>query len=280
MKAALAIFSSLFFCAAACAQTPLDWSKRMWLDGLYMGEPFYAEYTQRFGGGNISLDDIARQFLLIDKHLCDPKTGLYYHGWDEARVQNWANKNTGASASFWGRAVGWWMMALVETLEYFPKDHPASPGLIAMLKKTADGVVKCQDATTGLWWQVLDQGNRKGNYLEGTASAMFVYAIAKAVNDGMLPRDYLKSAHAGYAGMVRDLIRIGAQGDVNLTQCCKVAGLGQPDRRDGSFDYYISEPVVENDLKGVGPFIQAGIELDRLGGNQETFSPRVTFPSK
>jgi unsaturated rhamnogalacturonyl hydrolase len=110
------------------------------------------------------------------------------------------------------------------------------------------------------------------NYLEGTVSAMFVYSLLKAVNDGTLPADYLKPARAGYAGIVHDLIRLGEQGDVNLTQCCQVAGLGQPDRRDGSFESYISEAIVENDLKGVGPFIRAGIELDRLGGKKETFS--------
>ncbi|MES2921786.1 MAG: glycoside hydrolase family 88 protein [Verrucomicrobiota bacterium] len=256
------------------------YTSQMWLDGLYMGQPFYAKYTQTSAGGNDAWDDIAKQFRLIDQHLYNADTGLYYHGWDEAKVQNWANKQTGRSANFWGRSVGWWVMAQVETLEYFPKNHPARAELLAILKKTADGIVKCQDPATGLWWQVLDQGNRKGNYLEGTATAMFVYSLAKAVNDGILPSDYLKTARAGYEGMVRDLIRVGAAGDVNLTQCCQVAGLGQPDKRDGTYDYYISEPIVENDLKGVGPFIQAGIEFDQMGVNKENFSPKAKSPSK
>ncbi|MEY3896175.1 MAG: hypothetical protein RLZZ214_1695 [Verrucomicrobiota bacterium] len=251
------------------------YTRQMWLDGLYMGEPFYAGYTRLTGGGNDAWDDIAKQFRLIDQHLYDSKTGLYYHGWDEARVQNWANKDTGRSANFWGRAVGWWVMALVETLEDFPKDHPARAELVAILQKTADGIVKWQDPASGLWWQVLDQGAREGNYLEATASAMFVYSLAKAVNDGLLPRVYLKPAVAGYAGIVRDLVRVGGAGDVNLTRCCQVAGLGQPDKRDGSYQYYISEPVVENDLKGVGPFIQAGIELDRFGIRKESFSTKA-----
>jgi len=249
------------------------YTRQMWLDGLYMAEPFYAKFTQSTGDGNDAWGDIAKQFRLIDEHLYDPRTGLYYHGWDEAKVQNWANKRSGRSANFWGRAVGWWGMALVDTLESFPKDHPARAELLAILKKTADGIVKCQDPATGLWWQVLDQGDRKGNYREATASAMFVYSLAKAVNDGLLPRDYLKPAIAGYAGIVRELIRVGPRGDVNLTQCCQVAGLGQPDKRDGSYDYYVSEPIVENDLKGVGPFIQAGIEFDQLGLKGDAANP-------
>ncbi|MES2438780.1 MAG: glycoside hydrolase family 88 protein [Verrucomicrobiota bacterium] len=245
------------------------YTRQMWLDGLYMGAPFYAKHTRDTGGGREAWDDIAKQFRLIDEHLYDPKTGLYYHGWDEAKVQNWADKETGRSANFWGRAVGWWVMAQVETLEYFPKDHPARDGMIAILKKTADGIVKWQDPATGLWWQVLDQGNRQGNYLEATASAMFSYSLLKAVNDGLLPRDYLKPAQAGYAGIIHHLIRLGGTGDVNLTKCCQVAGLGQPDKRDGTYAYYISEPIVENDLKGVGPFIRAGIEMDRSGAKSD-----------
>jgi unsaturated rhamnogalacturonyl hydrolase len=250
------------------------YANQMWLDGLYMGEPFYARYADLFGGGSGAWDDIAKQFRLIDEHLYDPKTGLYYHGWDEAKVQGWADKKTGHSASFWGRGVGWWVMALVETLEYFPKNHPARADLIAILKKTADGIVRWQDPASGLWWQVLDQGTRKGNYLEGTASSMFSYALSRAVRDGLLSREYLTTAEKGYAGIIHQLIRIDGAGEVNLTQCCQVAGLGQPDKRDGSFDYYIGEPIVEDDLKGIGPFIQTGIELDRLGVKQKMSAGR------
>jgi unsaturated rhamnogalacturonyl hydrolase len=245
------------------------YTNQMWLDGLYMGEPFYAKYTQVFGGDGEVWEDIAKQFRLIDEHLYDTKTGLYYHGWDEGKSQSWADKETGRSANFWGRSVGWWVVALVETLEYFPKDHPARIEIVRILKKTADGIVKCQDPATGLWWQVLDQPSRAGNYLEGTASAMFTYALLKAVNDGVLPIEFLKSAEAGYQGLTGKLVRVDDQGNVNLTKCCQVAGLGQPERRDGSYEYYISEPIVENDLKGVGPFIRAGIELDKRKGHHK-----------
>jgi unsaturated rhamnogalacturonyl hydrolase len=266
--------------AAAILRTQLDtqprtadggfWHKerytnQMWLDGIYMGAPFYAEYTKLFDGSAAAFDDIARQFRLIDQHTYDPATGLNYHGWDSTKSQPWANPVTGCSSNFWGRAEGWYAMALVDVLDYFPANHPARPELIAALRKLAGGVVKYQDPKTGLWWQVMDQGDRKGNYLEATASAMFVYALAKGVNRGYLPHEYMAAAEKGYAGLVRDLIHDDGGDRWSLTQCCAVAGLGgSPSNgkmRDGTFDYYVGEPITKNDLKGVGPFIMAGIEL-------------------
>lgn len=244
------------------------YTNQMWLDGLYMADPFYAEYAKIFGGPAAAFDDVVKQIRLIDEHAYDVKTGLFYHGWDAAKVQSWANPATGCSSNFWGRAVGWYAMALVDTLDYFPANHPARPQIIATLQKLAAGVVKYQDAKTGLWWQVLDQGGRKGNYLEATASAMFVYALAKGVNHGYLSRDYVPAIEKGYAGIVTNLIKSDGKDGWSLTQCCSVSGLGFKNSagipRDGSFNYYVSEPVVDNDLKGVGPFILAGIELQHL----------------
>jgi unsaturated rhamnogalacturonyl hydrolase len=163
-------------------------------------------------------------------------------------------------------------MALVDTLDFLPTNHPARAEIIATLQKTAQGILKWQDAQTGLWWQVLDQGGRKGNYLEATASAMFVYALAKGVNRGYLPRSYVPAIEQGYAGILHHLIKPDGDQRWSLTQCCQVAGLGgSPSNghyRSGSFDYYVGEPVVKNDLKGVGPFILAGIELGHLRGAQ------------
>ncbi len=247
------------------------YTNQMWLDGIYMAEPFYAECAQLFGETN-SFDDIARQFRLIDEHTYDAKTGLNYHGWDAAKIQPWANPATGCSSNFWGRADGWYAMALVDVLDYFPTNHPARPQIIATFRKLCAGVVKWQDPQTGLWWQVMDQGNRKGNYLEATASSMFVYALAKGVNHGYLPLADAAVAEKGYGGIVKNLITDDGGGIWSLTQCCSVAGLGVASAagrpRDGSFDYYVSEPVVKNDLKGVGPFILAGIELQQLANNQ------------
>lgn len=237
---------------------------QMWLDGLFMGAPFYAEYTKLFGGPPEDFNDVVRQFRLIDQHLYDPRTGLFYHGWDEKRAQDWANPVTGTSSNFWGRGLGWFAMAQVDVPDYLPAQHPGRAEIIRLIQKTAGGIRRHQDAASGLWWQVLDQGGRPGNYLEATASAMFVYSLAKAVNRGYLPRDYVPVILRGYSGLIERLIKPEANGRISLTQCCSVAGLGYG--RDGSYEYYLREPVVENDLKGVGPFILAGIELQTLLG--------------
>jgi len=245
----------------------LRYPNQMWLDGIYMASPFYAEYGKLFGEP-AAFDDVAQQFRLIAQHTYDPASGLNYHGWDAAKTQPWANPETGCSSNFWGRAEGWYAMALVDVLDDFPANHPARAELIATLRKTARGILKWQDAPTGLWWQVMDRGGRKGNYLEATASSMFVYALAKGVNQGYLPRDYVPAIEKGYAGIIQNFVKQDADGRWSLTQCCSVAGLGGSPSggkmRDGSFDYYVGEPVVSNDLKGIGPFILAGIELDEL----------------
>lgn len=244
------------------------YTNQMWLDGLYMGAPFYAEYTKTFSGPSSNFDDVALQFALVKKHLCDPKTGLYYHGWDAKKIQPWANPSTGASSNFWGRAVGWYAMALVDTLDYLPAEHPARKPMIEQLQGLAKALVKFQDPKTGVWWQVMDKRGRKGNYLEATASAMFVYALAKGVNDGELPKNYVPAILKGYRGLLNTFVRVDDSGSLSLTNCCQVAGLGTASAhgkpRDGSFAYYVSEPIVQNDMKGVGPFILAGIEVQKL----------------
>lgn len=244
------------------------YTNQMWLDGLYMGAPFYAEYAKIIGGPASAFDDVAKQFRLIAEHAFDPATGLYYHGWDAVRIQPWANPATGCSSNFWGRAIGWYAMGLVDTLDYFPTNLPARGELIAIFQKLCAGVVKHQDPQSGLWYQVMDQGGRRGNYLEATASSMFVYALAKGVNHGYLPRDYIPAITKGYRGIVNRFIKDDGNGRYSLTQCCSVAGLGFKNSagrpRDGSFDYYVNEPVVDNDLKGIGPFILAGIEMQQL----------------
>lgn len=243
------------------------YTQQMWLDGIYMADPFHAECGKLFGDAT-AFDDVAKQIRLMDEHSYDTKTGLNYHGWDAMKTQPWANPVTGCSSNFWGRAMGWYAMALVDVLDYFPANHPSRPQIIATLQKLSVGVVKYQDANTGLWWQVMDQGDRQGNYLEATASAMFVYSLAKGVNHGYLSRDLIPAIEKGYAGIVKNLIVEDGAGKWSLTKCCSVAGLGgSPSNgkmRDGTFDYYISEAVVNNDLKGVGPFILAGIEVQKL----------------
>jgi len=240
---------------------------QMWLDGLYMAGPFYAEYAARFGEP-AAFDDVVRQLLVAGRHTYDARAGLFRHGWDEARRQTWADPKTGMSPEPWGRSEGWYAMALVDVLDVLPATHPQVDAVVGMLRQVADGLVRWQDPASGLWWQVLDKGGRPGNYLESSASSMFVYALAHAVNRGYLPRTYAAAAEKGYAGLIRDLVNTDAAGRVSLTQTCEVGGLGYTTAagrpRDGTFDYYVSEPVVANDLKGVGSFILAGIEMDQL----------------
>jgi unsaturated rhamnogalacturonyl hydrolase len=237
---------------------------QMWLDGIYMSSPFLAQFAKTFNRPD-AFDEVSRQIFRIESHTRDHRTGLLYHGWDESRAQEWADPLTGCSKSFWGRAMGWYAMALVDTLDFMPKKHPARKTKISIFEHMAEALVHYQDSRTGLWYQVVDQGERKGNYLEASASSMFVYALAKGVRKGYVGREYAAAAKRGYEGLVRQLITLDADGKVSLTQICSVGGLGGSQRRSGTFDYYVSEPVVANDLKGVGAFIMASIEADSLG---------------
>src|SRR5678809_556428 len=235
--------------------------QQMWLDGLYMAEPFYAEYARNFSDPS-AFDDVAKQFLLVERHTRDPRTGLMYHGWDAARAQKWADPKTGLSKSFWGRAMGWYMLGAVDALDYIPRNHRDRTALIKTIKQAAEAAAKVQDPQSGLWWQVLDQPHRKGNYLEASASSMFVYALAKAARLGYIDDKYRAVATRGFDGLLKSLVKTNSDGTVSLTNICQVAGLGGALRKDGSyrdgtFEYYVSEPVVADDYKGVGPFIMA-----------------------
>lgn len=238
---------------------------QMWLDGLYMGEPFYAEYAATFHE-DAAFDDIAKQFVLMELHSRDARTGLLYHGWDESKQQRWADPATGHSPNFWGRAMGWYAMALVDSLDYFPKDHPQRGALLAILKRLAVAVEKYQDPKSGLWYEVLDKGTAKDNYLEASASCMFVYALAKAIRQGYLPASYFKVAQKGYDGITTRFLETDANGQLNLKGTVSVAGLGGNPYRDGSYQYYLSEKVVTNDPKGVGAFLMASNEMEIAPG--------------
>lgn len=234
---------------------------QMWLDGLYMGQPFYTAYAKQFHEPE-AFDDIANQFIWMEQHARDAKTGLLYHGWDESKEQKWANPVTGCSPHFWGRAMGWYEMALVDVLENFPDSHPKREALIAILKRLVEAIKKVQDPATGLWYDILNLPKEKDNYFEASASAMFVCATAKAVRLGLLPTSYLALATKGYDGIVKQFIRKDDKGYTNLEGTVSVSGLGGKPYRDGSYAYYMSEKVVVNDPKGVGAFIQAANEME------------------
>lgn len=239
---------------------------QVWLDGLYMGMPFYTHYTKDFVKGADAAkayDDILLQFDSVQEHLLDKKTGLLYHAWDESKKEAWANKETGLSQNFWGRAMGWYGMAMVDVLDYLPKDHPGRAKLISYIKSYTDAIIKVQDKNNGLWYQVLNKSGEKGNYTEATASSMFVYTIIKSVNNGYLPKSYKTYAKKGYDGIIKNLITVDENGVVNLNKCCAVAGLGGKPYRDGSYEYYINEEIRSNDAKGTGPFILASLEFEK-----------------
>ncbi|WP_223682603.1 glycoside hydrolase family 88/105 protein [Flavobacterium hibisci] len=235
---------------------------QIWLDGLYMGEPFYAEYTVTFENG-AKLDDVAHEFELIQKKATDAKTGLLYHAWDESKEMPWANKETGVSPNFWSRSIGWYAMALVDVLDYFPKDHPKRKELIADLNSISNALVKFQDKKSGMWYQVTDMGGREGNYLESSGTAMFAYAFAKGANKGYLPEKFKKIANKAFDGLTTINMKVDSNGQIELTNVCAVAGLGGKPYRDGSYEYYINEKKKNNDPKATGPFILAALELNR-----------------
>ncbi len=252
---------------------------QMWLDGLYMGEPFYAEYAALVKN-TAAFDDIANQFVYMERHARDPKTGLLYHGWDESRQEKWSNKTTGNSPNFWGRAMGWYGMALVDVLDYFPAQHPKRKELLAILGRMTLAVRKYQDAKTGLWFDVLDKPAGKGNYTEASASNMFVYYIAKAVRKGYLPATYFAIAEKGYQGIKKEFIETGVRpGQVDLKGTVSVSGLGGKPYRDGSYDYYLSEKVVTNDPKGVGAFLLAAVEMENAALPKPGKGKRVLLDS-
>jgi unsaturated rhamnogalacturonyl hydrolase len=234
---------------------------QMWLDGLYMGEPFYAQYTVEFEKG-AQLNDIAKQFELIQLHATDKKTGLLYHGWDESKQMPWADKTTGCSPNFWSRSIGWYVMALVDVLDYFPKNHPKRKELIGYLNSISNSLVPFQDKS-GLWYQVTDKGGSEGNYLESSGSSMFAYAMAKGANKGYLPPKFKAIANKAFDGLTTQLIKTDSDGQIHITQACAVAGLGGNPYRDGSYSYYVNERKKDNDPKATGSFILAALELNR-----------------
>ena len=233
----------------------------MWLDGLYMGGPFYAEYSAIFNEP-AAFDDIAKQFMLMERNSRDDKTGLLYHGWDESRQQRWANPQTGRSPNFWGRAMGWNAMALVDTPDHFPQKHSKRAELVAILNRLARAVADFQDPRSSLWYQVLDKGAAKGNYLESSAACMFAYALAKGVRKGYLRPTYMEVAKKGYSGILKEFIKTDANGQLNLEGTVNVGGLGGNPYRDGSYEYYLSEKVVTNDPKGIGALLLAATEME------------------
>ncbi|MBD1434692.1 glycoside hydrolase family 88 protein [Sphingobacterium sp. DN00404] len=239
----------------------LIYPHQIWLDGIYMADPFIAAYGQ-FTDDNTNIDDVINHILVTAKHTYDPETGLYYHAWDESKKQQWASKVTGQSPNFWGRSMGWWFMALVDVLDFIPKDYPQRNEIVFLINGLAETLPKYQD-NEGLWWQVLDKIGKEKNYQEASVNAMFMYSFAKAANKGYISESYKTVAEKTLQGIQKKLLKKEADGTLTLIQCNAVAGLGGHPYRDGSYDYYVNERIRENDAKATGPFIMGLLELDR-----------------
>ena len=269
------------------------YSYQVWLDGIFMGLPFYtmtARDLLKAKDAKKIYDDAVDQISVTYQRTFDPKTGLNRHAWDETKEMFWADKETGQTQHCWGRAQGWYSMALIELLDALPEDYARRQEVIDLLQKDLDAVIKWQDEKSGVWYQVMDQPGREGNYLEATCSSMFAYVMLKAYNKGYLGTKYRDAGVKAYQGIIKNFIRVNADKTISLTNCCEVAGLGpgvsakvlkaapnvkENKRRDGSFAYYISEPIRDNDAKGVGPFIWASLEIEKLGYNTSNVTASI-----
>jgi len=239
---------------------------QLWLDGVYMGMPFLAEYAANYETGeqqHESFKEAVHEFVIARKQLRDPQTGLYFHAWDESKKADWADKETGRAPQFWARGIGWYAMALVDVLDFIPESETElRKTLIDISVELAADILRYQDAETGTWWQIIDKPAGIANYRESTASAMFTYFYVKGVNKGYLPESYRAVAIKSYQGMINEFVTLHADGKVSMNDQCLVAGLGFG--RDGSYDYYMTERIVSNDAKGNTPFILAGVEMYKL----------------
>ncbi|SHF72052.1 Rhamnogalacturonyl hydrolase YesR [Microbulbifer donghaiensis] len=236
---------------------------QVWLDGVYMGIPFLAHYEQLMHESP-DVEEVLAEFKLVHKRLKNPDTGLYYHAWDEKREQVWADGESGLSGYHWARGMGWLAMALVDVLDFIPEENVQEREyLLNMIAELAPVIEQHQDPETGTWWQIIDRPGERANYRESTASAMFAYFYAKALNQGYLPKDkYLDTAKKAYQGLLDEFVQVHADGTISITDMCQVAGLGYG--RDGSYEYYMSEPIYDDDPKGTAPFITAGVEMYKL----------------
>lgn len=235
---------------------------QMWLDGIFMASTYMAQYAREFNAPEWYDAATAQTKMIYDKTL-DPSSGLLMHAWDESHSQKWCDPATGKSHYPWSRAMGWYTMAILDILDYLPADHPDRPTLVSILQKTCDALLKVRDPKSGIWYQVLNQGGREGNYLEGSGSAMYIYVFAKGARLGYLDKKYRQVAQDAFDCFIKELVTVDNKGMVTIHNICGGCGLGGNPYRDGSYEYYVNEKRFDNDTKGVAPFILAAIELDK-----------------
>ncbi|NOT73693.1 MAG: glycoside hydrolase family 88 protein [Cyclobacteriaceae bacterium] len=234
---------------------------QMWLDGIYMGDIFSTQYAAAFNEPHW-FDEAVQQINLMYKHAYDPSTGLLFHGWDESKNKVWANQETGTSPEFWSRAVGWYAMALIDCLDYLPKDHPQRKNIELIFQKLCGSIRNFQDKKTGLWFQITDKGNLKDNWIETSSSAMFSYAFAKGANKGILDKSYTTAAEKAYSSILKNYIYQDNEGYVHLDQAVKVGSLNIKNSK-GDYPYYIGGERRLDDYKGLAALLYASIELKK-----------------
>ncbi|MBW7452887.1 glycoside hydrolase family 105 protein [Paenibacillus sepulcri] len=227
---------------------------QMWLDGLYMGGVFAVKYARHYNASEL-VDQTLKQEKLMRTHMQDPRTGLYYHAWDERRLMPWADPETGCSPEFWGRSVGWYAIAIVDLMDDLPAGHPATAGLTGHIRNLLYSLIRYQDKASGMWYQVIDKGSRPDNWLESSCTSLFVYAIAKAIKHGYVDDDCRSAAIAGYEGLIHSLYE-DEQGLVMPGICVGTSA--------GDYTHYVTRETSGNDLHGVGALIMACCEMDGL----------------
>lgn len=240
---------------------------QMWLDGIYMASPFYCEYAKEFLTGDDqenAYQDVVNQIMVIARHTYDPQNGLYRHAWDESHEQAWSDPITGQAPHVWGRALGWYCMAMVDVLGFLPEGHSGRDSILSVLKPLCKTIWNKRDTQYDAWYQVMDQGQRDGNYLETSCTAMFAYTFIKGAMNGWLPKEFLQHGFDAYRCLNDNFIREDEDGTISLTRVCGVAGLGGTPYRSGSYDYYINEIIRDNDPKGVGPYIMTSLMVEEL----------------
>lgn len=233
----------------------------MLLDDEFMFAPFYAEYAQKFKRPN-DLDDVARQFALLDANARDPRTGLMYHGWDESREAAWANRKTGTSPNLWARGMGWYLMGLVDTLQYLDDNDVHRAALLEIFRRTSEAVERAQDKDSALWYQILDKPHLPGNYIESSSVLMFTYAFGKGARLGYLPARYHADAERAWRAILKRFVQTDPQGHVILTGTVTHIAMGAAPENNGSDAYYLKAPIVSDDPKGLGAFLLAGSEME------------------
>lgn len=234
----------------------------IFIDSIYMGITFYAQFGKVFNDTE-ALEDGVNQIINAAEFNQNKETGLLVQGYNETRSEFWADPQTGLSKSYWGRGLGWYSVGLIEVLEYLPEHHPKKDRVIEIFRNLMQGVIHVQDSS-GVWWQVVDKGEEKGNYLEASASAMFTYSLAKGIRLGYLDLDYKENARKAYNGLIEQFIEEDSDGEIHLIGTCKSGGLGVKDYRDGSFESYVREEIGIDDHKGIGTFLMAGVQIDLL----------------